>query len=219
MRFADLRAALNFRPDLGPAPRAVWWAIAAHADANGEAWPSLPVLADLAGMSVRSVTAALRHLEGAGLLEITRVKHQNNRYRIVTSHDQTVLRLPMLDPGSIGKRLPMASADGFRWHRQRSSGSIGKSVDVSAGHSVTEVDKEDDKEVGAGPPKRAHPDHPAGGNSEPQVATFLRGTGWVRPPAADEGDQADDPTARLRDTRDAIRAARARHDHNPEQQP
>ena len=79
MRWADLRAAMA-GSDVSPEARAVWWAIASHANREDKAWPPRDVIARMAGMSVRSVSKYLRELEGAGLLITTRLDGGRNTY-------------------------------------------------------------------------------------------------------------------------------------------
>ena len=71
------------REGITPGARAVWWAIASHADADGNAWPDVALIALMAGMTTRRVTTNFRELEGAGLLATARIGGQKNRYHII----------------------------------------------------------------------------------------------------------------------------------------
>lgn len=99
MRLADLRALMD-RDGVSSAARAVWWAIASHANGDGDAWPATEVIARMAGMSTRSVSTHLRALEAAGVLSTTRLPtHQRNRYHIPAPEESF---------GCTGRNLPEA---------------------------------------------------------------------------------------------------------------
>ena len=49
-------------------PKAILWCIASHADAKGLCWPSRPLLAAEAGLSIRAICDGLRWLAQHGLI-------------------------------------------------------------------------------------------------------------------------------------------------------
>lgn len=89
MSFAALRWVLNHlrhgENTLRPSDRLVLMGIADHADERGaHAFPSIHTLAHMAGVSSREVVRALKRLEGARLLVISRRtgRRQANLYRL-----------------------------------------------------------------------------------------------------------------------------------------
>ncbi|MFI7203984.1 helix-turn-helix domain-containing protein [Micromonospora aurantiaca (nom. illeg.)] len=80
-----MKAALLATKDLGKNERAVAIAIAAHANAEGHAWPSVATLADYAGCSERTVQRALAKLVQLGRLAVSKVAGIATRvYRLLT---------------------------------------------------------------------------------------------------------------------------------------
>lgn len=68
---------------LASGPRLVLLLIAAHADHAHEAWPSVPLLAELAGMHEDTVRRAVRRLEATGMVTVQRGGGRRaNRYRL-----------------------------------------------------------------------------------------------------------------------------------------
>ena len=85
-----VKAALLATKDLGKNERAVAIAIAAHANQEGNAWPSVATLADYAGCSERTVQRALAKLVQLGRLVVARVAGIATRvYRLVTGQGVT----------------------------------------------------------------------------------------------------------------------------------
>lgn len=85
-----VKQALLATKDLGKNERAVAIAIAAHANNEGNAWPSVATLADYAGCSERTVQRALAKLVQLGRLVVTKVAGIATRvYRLVTGQGVT----------------------------------------------------------------------------------------------------------------------------------
>ncbi|WP_433530752.1 helix-turn-helix domain-containing protein [Micromonospora sp. CA-263727] len=83
---AAVKAALLATKDLDKNARAVAIAIAAHANADGVAWPSVATLADYAGCSERTVQRALAKLVQLGRLAVSKVAGIATRvYRLLTA--------------------------------------------------------------------------------------------------------------------------------------
>ncbi|MEU9742884.1 helix-turn-helix domain-containing protein [Micromonospora chersina] len=79
-----MKSALLATRDLGKNERAVAIAIAAHANHDGNAWPSVATLAEYAGCSERTVQRALAKLVQLGRLVVTKVAGIATRvYRLV----------------------------------------------------------------------------------------------------------------------------------------
>jgi hypothetical protein len=74
--------------DLGPqgGPLAVYCVLAAHANRAGECWPAQSVIAELTGLSDRSVRRAVRTLERVGLVVVLEVGvgRDPSRYRLTS---------------------------------------------------------------------------------------------------------------------------------------
>jgi len=99
--------------EIGVAAYAVFGALSLHADDSGKCWPSVDRLAELTGLTARSVRTQLRRLELAGWVETsprtdgkTRL---TNLYRIVN---------PPKDPRNETTPPPEASAGGGGTRRQ-----------------------------------------------------------------------------------------------------
>lgn len=85
-----VKAALLATRDLGKNERAVAIAIAAHANHEGHAWPSVATLAEYAGCSERTVQRALAKLVQLGRLVVAKVAGIATRvYRLVTGQGAT----------------------------------------------------------------------------------------------------------------------------------
>ncbi|MGW0504133.1 helix-turn-helix domain-containing protein [Micromonospora sp. NPDC003241] len=83
---AAVKAAMLATKDLGKNDRAVAIAIAAHANAEGAAWPSVATLADYAGCSERTVQRAVAKLVQLGRLAVSKVAGIATRvYRLLTA--------------------------------------------------------------------------------------------------------------------------------------
>lgn len=68
--------------ELGPFGIAVYCAIARHANAEREAWPSVPTIMAKFGICRRQTLDELHKLEKLGLITVTRCHGQTNRYKI-----------------------------------------------------------------------------------------------------------------------------------------
>ncbi|MEV0733299.1 helix-turn-helix domain-containing protein [Polymorphospora sp. NPDC050346] len=89
MSVAVKEALLSTR-DLGKNERAVAIAIAAHANQEGNAWPSVATIADYAGCSERTVQRCLAKLVQLGRLVVSKVAGIATRvYRLVTGQGVT----------------------------------------------------------------------------------------------------------------------------------
>lgn len=93
-RFARLPLAVLARADLTPAAKLVFAAISNRVGANGSAWPGQRRIAADCGLSTKAANRAVRELEVAGLLEVTRPPSLNGpradrtcRYAIRTPSD------------------------------------------------------------------------------------------------------------------------------------
>ncbi|MER7589355.1 helix-turn-helix domain-containing protein [Micromonospora sp. NPDC127501] len=85
-----MKQALLATRDLGKNERAVAIAIAAHANQEGHAWPSVATLAEYAGCSERTVQRALAKLVQLGRLVVAKVAGIVTRvYRLVTHQGVT----------------------------------------------------------------------------------------------------------------------------------
>ncbi|MEU5827554.1 helix-turn-helix domain-containing protein [Micromonospora tulbaghiae] len=81
---AAVKDALRASHDLKPTERLVLVAIVAHANADGDAWPSVATIADYVGCSERTVQRALRRLVEVGRLLVRKVANIATRvYRLV----------------------------------------------------------------------------------------------------------------------------------------
>lgn len=79
-----VKAAMLATKDLGKNERAVAIAIAAHANGDGNAWPSVATLAEYAGCSERTVQRCLAKLVDLGRLVVAKVAGIATRvYRLV----------------------------------------------------------------------------------------------------------------------------------------
>jgi hypothetical protein len=216
-----MRAALHLRPNVTPSSRAVWLILAVHTNSDGDCWPGLDVLADLAGMSERSVRRCLRSLEDVGLLETTRLENRRNLYRIVVSDE------PSLRFSTTGHQRPDPTGHQRPDVRTSRSGHTGQMKRKTAGHSPAEVHNEVHKEGarttphpsnGAAAPalngrRRTPDDKPSPVITTDDGATFLPGTGWTTPSQPRDRQAPDEPDlelnlAAIHATRDAIRATR-----------
>jgi hypothetical protein len=87
-RFVKLRLDILARPDLTPAAKLIWAAIADHARGNGSAWPGIRRLARNCGVNVKTVNKAVGKLKERELLIVEhRGNGRSNLYRLP---DQTV---------------------------------------------------------------------------------------------------------------------------------
>ncbi|WP_425698885.1 helix-turn-helix domain-containing protein [Micromonospora trifolii] len=85
-----VKSALLATRDLGKNERAVAIAIAAHANHEGHAWPSVATLAEYAGCSERTVQRALAKLVQLGRLVVAKVAGIATRvYRLVAGQGVT----------------------------------------------------------------------------------------------------------------------------------
>jgi Helix-turn-helix domain len=70
-----LRASFTMTPlyvyDLGASARAAWHALQTFALGSGECWPSIPTLAERAGVSEATIHRGLRTLRAAGAVEVS----------------------------------------------------------------------------------------------------------------------------------------------------
>ncbi|MGC4792550.1 helix-turn-helix domain-containing protein [Micromonospora saelicesensis] len=90
---AAVKDALRASHDLKPTERLVLVAIVAHANAEGEAWPSVATVADYVGCSERTVQRALRRLVEVGRLVVRKVANIATRvYRLVIGEGDTTGR-------------------------------------------------------------------------------------------------------------------------------
>lgn len=81
---AAVKEALATSKDLGKNERLVVVAIAAHANTEGDAWPSVGTIAEYVGCSERTVQRALAKLVQLGRLVIRQAQHIATRvYRLV----------------------------------------------------------------------------------------------------------------------------------------
>lgn len=95
-----VKAALLATKDLGKNERAVAIAIAAHANREGHAWPSVATIAEYAGCSERTVQRALARLVQAGRLAVTTASGIATRvYRLLTARAST-------SPEGVTERAP-----------------------------------------------------------------------------------------------------------------
>jgi DNA-binding transcriptional MocR family regulator len=87
---AAVKEALRASRDLPKTERLVLVAIAAHANNEGNAWPSVATIADYVGCSTRTVQRALAKLVQLGRLVVTKVAHIATRvYRLVVGEGVT----------------------------------------------------------------------------------------------------------------------------------
>ncbi|WP_426510635.1 helix-turn-helix domain-containing protein [Dactylosporangium sp. McL0621] len=87
---AAVKNALRASHDLPKTERLVLVAIAAHANADGDAWPSVATIADYVGCSTRTVQRALSKLVELGRLVVRKVASIATRvYRLVTGGGDT----------------------------------------------------------------------------------------------------------------------------------
>lgn len=87
---AAVKAAMQATKDLGKNERLVAIAIAAHANAAGDAWPSVATIADYVDCSERTVQRALAKLVSLGRLVVRTVKGIVTRvYRLVLGVTKT----------------------------------------------------------------------------------------------------------------------------------
>jgi DNA-binding transcriptional MocR family regulator len=85
-----VKVAMLASRDLPKTERLVVLAIAAHANAEGNSWPSVATIADYVGCSVRTVQRCLAKLVQLGRLVVSKVGHVATRvYRLVTGQQQT----------------------------------------------------------------------------------------------------------------------------------
>ncbi len=64
------RAVLAKAPEIGVVALAVYCVLAAHANRNGECWPSQEAIATILGRNTRTVRTALKRLQDAGLIDV-----------------------------------------------------------------------------------------------------------------------------------------------------
>jgi DNA-binding transcriptional ArsR family regulator len=213
-----MRAALHLRPNVTPSARAVWLILAIHTNGDGDCWPALDVLADLAGMSERSVRRSLRALEDVGLLETTRLENRRNLYRVVVSD------APSFRFSTTGHQRPDPTGHQRPDVRTSRSGHTGQISRKSAGQSPAEVHNEVQKEGArnsshpsngaAQPPRKGVGAVPAPITTDDGLVTFLPGSGWIKAnnQQREEPDNPPPPEpdielnlAAIRASRDAIR--------------
>lgn len=75
--------------ELGPTAQHVWLGIAVHRSADGTCWPSMVTVAELTGLSRKSVQRWVARLEQAGFIEVMRRTSERgdpdtHLYRIVS---------------------------------------------------------------------------------------------------------------------------------------
>ncbi|MBQ0900475.1 helix-turn-helix domain-containing protein [Micromonospora sp. U21] len=94
--------------DLPKTERLVLIAIAAHANSDGDAWPSVATIADYVGCSARTVQRCLAKLVQMGRLVVARVAHVATRvYRLVTGQAVTSPAAGVTDsPAGAADQLP-----------------------------------------------------------------------------------------------------------------
>jgi DNA-binding transcriptional regulator YhcF (GntR family) len=69
---------------VGSVPFCCYLIIKAHTDLHtGNAWPSVPTIAELVGASKSTVTRALKKLVAAGLLEVRKSRGRSNEYSVM----------------------------------------------------------------------------------------------------------------------------------------
>jgi len=83
-RYVALPDVLLRRPDLRPAAKCVWAALASHLGPDGtEVWPSINRLARLTGLHRDTIIIAIASLERAQLLIVDRTPGRSSHYRIL----------------------------------------------------------------------------------------------------------------------------------------
>ncbi|SCL42168.1 helix-turn-helix domain-containing protein [Micromonospora aurantiaca (nom. illeg.)] len=103
---AAVKDALRASHDLKPTERLVLVAIVAHANADGDAWPSVATIADYVGCSERTVQRALRRLVEVGRLLVRKVANIATRvYRLVVGGG---------DKQAAGGDIPAREGDALR---------------------------------------------------------------------------------------------------------
>jgi DNA-binding transcriptional MocR family regulator len=75
--------AAAWKARVSPTQKLVLLALADHADAGGECFPSVPMLAEKCSLSERSVQGALRELERAGYFNRTVRRGQATVYQVI----------------------------------------------------------------------------------------------------------------------------------------
>lgn len=73
----------------------VFLALCYHADANGRCWPSRAKLAEEVGVSVDTVDRAMKDIERAGLVSVTRRDDTSNVYQLTVSDGEVAAPLPL----------------------------------------------------------------------------------------------------------------------------
>ncbi|MEH0985329.1 helix-turn-helix domain-containing protein [Micromonospora sp. CPCC 205556] len=109
-----VKAVLLATRDLGKNERAVAIAVAAHANHEGNAWPSVATIAEYAGCSERTVQRCLAKLVQLGRLVVTKVAGIATRvYRLVTGQGVTEQPAGVTDPAGRGdsQRVTRSSED------------------------------------------------------------------------------------------------------------
>lgn len=95
-----VKAAMLATKDLGKNERSVMIALAAHANRDGHAWPSVATIAEHVGCSERTVQRALASLVRAGRLAVTTASGIATRvYRLLTARAST-------SPAGVTERAP-----------------------------------------------------------------------------------------------------------------
>ncbi|MEV4481707.1 helix-turn-helix domain-containing protein [Micromonospora coxensis] len=85
-----MKAALLTSKDLRATERLVLVAVTAHANRDGDAWPSVATIAEFTGVSVRTVQRTLAKLVHLGRLAVRQVATIATRvYRLITRHPTT----------------------------------------------------------------------------------------------------------------------------------
>ena len=97
-----------FRLNLSGTDFRVFGAIAAHADKNGAAWPSIARISEVSGLSERGVLRALSRLENEGL--VSRAKNGiRNVYTIAYNHNHAPAPIPAIAENHTAQNLDMVN--------------------------------------------------------------------------------------------------------------
>ncbi|MBB5828157.1 helix-turn-helix domain-containing protein [Micromonospora carbonacea] len=105
-----VKAALSASQDLPKTERLVLVAIAAHANADGNAWPAVATIAEYVGCSVRTVQRCVAKLVQLGRLVVSKAAHVVTRvYRLVTGEPVTPRAAGVPDPAAV---VPDPPTDG-----------------------------------------------------------------------------------------------------------
>ncbi|MEU8086325.1 helix-turn-helix domain-containing protein [Micromonospora sp. NPDC049101] len=109
-----VKTALATSKDLRPNERLILVSIAAHANNEGDAWPSVATIAEYAGVSTRTVQRCLAKLVQLGRLVVRQAANIATRvYRLVTgtSTPGGDIQGPGGDNGSVGGDIPRVSPE------------------------------------------------------------------------------------------------------------